>query len=163
MKRSILILSLTMFFNFKQASADAMDHPRPLEQPLQYQHIYMRRDLEPEKKVLLIKINPIQLMNDRRAENDVYGYMGRSRVALRPAVIHSQIQDEGVYLRRGFGRILPWILWLIEASGVFFLVIRFIQLGRPQALTPMEILRVRYAWGGVTRDEYERMKKEFES
>jgi len=62
----------------------------------------------------------------------------------------------------GYGGMLMWIIF-IAIFGVLIYFLMQAAKGRGRAgETPLEILKRRYAKGEVTREEYERMKKDLE-
>jgi len=62
----------------------------------------------------------------------------------------------------GFGGILMFAFWILVIWGI----IRLMHIGRHQHPhahhNAMEILKVRYAKGEITRDEFESMKKDIQ-
>lgn len=66
----------------------------------------------------------------------------------------------------GFGGIIMWILFLIVIGVAVYLIVQATKskgLESPFRETPMEILKKRYAKGEITKEEFEKMKKDLES
>jgi len=66
----------------------------------------------------------------------------------------------------GFGGILMWIIFLIVIGVAVYLVVQATKSKGPESPykeTPMEILKKRYAKGEITKEEFEKMKKDLES
>jgi putative membrane protein len=67
----------------------------------------------------------------------------------------------------GYGGIFMWLILLIVAVViVYFLFMRHKQTGNAvgsEKESPAEILRRRYARGEISREEFERLKKDIES
>lgn len=77
------------------------------------------------------------------------------------------MENFGMGIGSGFG----WVFWLVIIVAVVFLFRRgFLGCGMGQQNngnrrsdeTPLNILKQRYAKGEISRDEYERMKKELQ-
>ncbi|HPI57027.1 MAG TPA: SHOCT domain-containing protein [Syntrophales bacterium] len=62
----------------------------------------------------------------------------------------------------GHGGVFMWLLFLVLVAVVIFLVVRTSKLSgpAPPVETPLDILKKRYAKGEITKEEYDRMKKE---
>ncbi len=54
------------------------------------------------------------------------------------------------------------LLLLMIAAGVVYLVFNAVRADSQKASLPMEIVRLRYAWGEITGDDYSIMKRELE-
>jgi putative membrane protein len=67
----------------------------------------------------------------------------------------------------GYGGLSMWLILIVIAGIILYFV--FNQSKRtgnqidPERKTPMEILKRRYAKGEITKEEFDRMKKEIES
>ncbi len=55
-----------------------------------------------------------------------------------------------------------WIMWLILAIGIAAVIYFIVQAQRGGSVreTPLEILKKRYAKGEITKEEYDRMKRD---
>ncbi len=72
----------------------------------------------------------------------------------------------------GFGGFWWWWIvvatfWVLIIAGVVWLIVWLTRQGRaaaggPERPTPLDILRERYARGEITREEYERMRRDIE-
>lgn len=63
----------------------------------------------------------------------------------------------------GYGGIIMWIIFLIIIGVIIYFIInrgKFIK--REEDETALEIIKKRYARGEITKEEYERMKKDLE-
>ncbi len=63
----------------------------------------------------------------------------------------------------GYGNTFIWILFLIIAVVIVYLIVRITSMKRitaPSTDTPLEILKKRYAKGKITKDDFERIKKD---
>ena len=63
----------------------------------------------------------------------------------------------------GFGGMFMWIFFVIITALVAYFVIRTIRTsaqGRTPRETPLDILKRRYAQGEITKEDYDRMKKD---
>jgi len=56
-----------------------------------------------------------------------------------------------------------WLLILIVAAAVIYLVIKSVNKYSRMAISPIDALKSRYSKGEITRNEYEQMKKDLES
>jgi len=70
-------------------------------------------------------------------------------------------------MMNGFGGMwFGWIFWIIIVVAVVWVVIQFSSRnqqnppGNKPVESPMDILKKRYANGEITKDEFERMKKD---
>jgi len=66
----------------------------------------------------------------------------------------------------GFGGIFMWIIFLIVIGVAVYLVVQATKSKGPESPyreTPMEILKKRYAKGEITKEEFDKMKKDLES
>ncbi|MBE0431871.1 SHOCT domain-containing protein [candidate division WOR-3 bacterium] len=63
----------------------------------------------------------------------------------------------------GYGGVLMWLILLVLIGVVVYFVVRSNKWPRRGGEeTPLEILKKRYARGEITKDEYDRMKKDLE-
>lgn len=65
----------------------------------------------------------------------------------------------------GFGGMFMWILFVIIIGVVVYFILQNTKLknsGGTTEGTPLDILKKRYAKGEITKEEYERMKKDVE-
>jgi putative membrane protein len=65
----------------------------------------------------------------------------------------------------GFGGMFMWILFVIIIGVVVYFILHNTKLknsGGTTEGTPLDILKKRYAKGEITKEEYERMKKDVE-
>jgi len=100
------------------------------------------------KKILFISV-AITLLSSCSREYP-YGHMGG------PGGGWDHMMDYGY----GFGGMLMWIIF-IAIFGVLIYFLMQAAKGRGQAgETPLEILKKRYAKGEVTKEEFDRMKKD---
>jgi len=64
----------------------------------------------------------------------------------------------------GYGGWFMWLIWILIAVVIIYFVVdrskRTGNLKGTEKESPMEILKKRYAKGEITREEFERMKKE---
>jgi putative membrane protein len=66
----------------------------------------------------------------------------------------------GPMMGYGFGGMLMWIIWIAIIGVLIYLVMQATK-GRGQAgETPLEILKKRYAKGEITKEEFDRMRKD---
>ena len=66
----------------------------------------------------------------------------------------------------GYGGILMWIIFLIVIGVAVYLIVQATKskgLESPFRETPMEILKKRYAKSEITKEEFEKIKKDLES
>lgn len=66
----------------------------------------------------------------------------------------------------GYGGIFMWIIFLIVIGVAVYLIVQATKskgLESPFRETPMEILKKRYARGEITKEEFDKMKKDLES
>lgn len=66
----------------------------------------------------------------------------------------------------GYGGILMWIIFLIVIGVAVYLIVQATKskgLESPFRETPMEILKKRYAKGEITKEEFDKIKKDLES
>ena len=56
-----------------------------------------------------------------------------------------------------------WLLLLILATAVIYLIIKSVIKYRRMAISPFDALKLRYSKGDITRNEYEQLKKDIES
>lgn len=72
----------------------------------------------------------------------------------------------GHMMNYGFGGIFMWIIFLIVIGVAVYLVVQATKSKGPESPyreTPMEILKKRYAKGEITKEEFDKMKKDLES
>ena len=65
-----------------------------------------------------------------------------------------------------YGALLMWIIFLILIGLVIYLVVQGARSKTSESSfreTPMDILKKRYAKGEITKEEFEKMKKDLES
>jgi putative membrane protein len=66
----------------------------------------------------------------------------------------------------GYGGIFMWLIIIIVVAVILYLVLnRNLSPGSPRAGTresPLEVLKRRYAEGEITKEEFDRMKREIE-
>ena len=66
----------------------------------------------------------------------------------------------GPMMGYGFGGMLMWIIWIAIIGVLIYLIMQATK-GRGQAgETPLEILKKRYAKGEITKEEFDRMRKD---
>jgi len=66
----------------------------------------------------------------------------------------------------GFGGLIMWILFLIVIGVAVYLIVQATKAKGPESSfkeTPMEILKKRYAKGEITKEQFDKMKKDLES
>jgi len=67
------------------------------------------------------------------------------------------------HMKYGFGGVIMWIILLILIGVVIYFVINRQKLiKREDEETPLEILKKRYAKGEISKQEFEKMKKDLE-
>lgn len=59
------------------------------------------------------------------------------------------------------GFLLTVLFWALLIAGVVALV-RYLKAAKPAEKTPLETLKERYAKGEISKDEFEKMKKDLE-
>ena len=71
------------------------------------------------------------------------------------------MMDDWGHMTWGYGGVFMWLILLVLIGFVVYFVARSGKWpGRGGEETPLEILKKRYARGEITKDEYDRMKKE---
>jgi len=73
------------------------------------------------------------------------------------------MMDDWNHMPWGFGGVSMWLLLLVLIGVVIYFVVRgdkWMKKGGEES--SLEILKKRYARGEITRDEYNRMRKELE-
>jgi putative membrane protein len=66
----------------------------------------------------------------------------------------------GPMMGYGFGGMFMWIIWIAIVGVLIYLIMQATK-GRGQAgETPLEILKKRYAKGEITKEEFDRMRKD---
>lgn len=71
----------------------------------------------------------------------------------------------GHMMNYGFGGIFMWIIFLIVIGVAVYLVVQATKSKGPESPyreTPREILKKRYAKGEITKEEFDKMKKDLE-
>jgi len=89
------------------------------------------------------------------------GMMGSGMMSSSPA--YDPWQRGHGMMDIGYGNVFMWIIFLILLTVIIYLVIQATRTKRivaPSKETPLEILRKRYAKGEITKDDFERMKKD---
>lgn len=74
------------------------------------------------------------------------------------------MMDDWGHMSWGFGGLLMWLLLLVLIGFVVYFVMRsdkWMKRGGSEE-TPLDILKKRYASGEITKQEYEKMKKDLE-
>ncbi|HMB16068.1 MAG TPA: SHOCT domain-containing protein [Pelovirga sp.] len=67
----------------------------------------------------------------------------------------------GYGMGHGFGGFAMMLFWLvIIVAGIWF--VKTLSTGKAQNDSPMDMLKKRYAKGEITKDEYDRMKRDIE-
>ena len=75
----------------------------------------------------------------------------------------SHMMDDWGHMTWGYGGIFMWFILLVLIGVVLYFILRGdMWLRRGDGETPLEILKKRYARGEITKDEYDRIKKELE-
>jgi len=90
------------------------------------------------------------------------GMMGRGMMG--QGMMGQGMMDRGI-MDFGYGGILMWILFLILITVIIYLIIQATKtrgIVTSPAETPLEILKKRYAKGEITKQEFEKMKKDLE-
>jgi len=65
----------------------------------------------------------------------------------------------------GYGGMFMWILFLIVLGLAIYFIVQALKAkdnNAPERDTPLNILKTRYAKGDITKEEFERMKKDIE-
>jgi putative membrane protein len=63
----------------------------------------------------------------------------------------------------GYGGVFMWIIMIVLIGVLIYLFIQ-LQKGKAGSLeTPLEILKKRYARGEITKEDFDRMKKDLET
>jgi uncharacterized membrane protein len=68
-----------------------------------------------------------------------------------------EIKDN--YFQWIFFRSFLWFMLIVTVTIIYGLIVHFIPVSGRYENAPLEILKSRYAWGGITKDEYWRIKK----
>jgi putative membrane protein len=66
----------------------------------------------------------------------------------------------GPMIGYGFGGMLMWIIWIAIIGVFIYLIMQATKLRNRVGETPLEILKKRYAKGEITKEEFDRMKKD---
>jgi len=66
------------------------------------------------------------------------------------------------HMNYGYGGVIMWIILLALIAIVVYFLVSGKKLIKKDDETPLEILRKRYAKGEISRQEYEKMKKDLE-
>jgi len=65
----------------------------------------------------------------------------------------------GYGMGHGFGGFAMMLLWLgVIVAGIW--VVKTLSTGKPENDSPMDMLKKRYAKGDISKDEYDRMKRD---
>lgn len=81
--------------------------------------------------------------------------------------MHGNGMMEGMPMLGGVGWVFMLLLWGFAIAGFIFTVRWFLSKGKSEEegrlhQSPLDILKSRYAWGEITEEEYNRMKKDLE-
>ncbi|MFA5180449.1 MAG: SHOCT domain-containing protein [Syntrophales bacterium] len=60
----------------------------------------------------------------------------------------------------GFGGIFMWIIFIVLIGLLIYLLARGVKGGARTSESPVEILKKRYARGEITKEDFERMRKD---
>lgn len=74
------------------------------------------------------------------------------------------MMDDWGHMSWGYGGVFMWLIFLVLIGIVIYFVVRgekWMKQGRSEG-TVLDILKKRYAKGEITKQEYEKMKKELE-
>lgn len=67
----------------------------------------------------------------------------------------------------GYGGIFMWIILIVIAAGIIYFVVNRSKVTgsseNPTGESPTEILKIRYAKGEITKEEFDRLKREIEN
>lgn len=64
------------------------------------------------------------------------------------------------HMHYGFGGVLTWLLVAAVVAVVIFLIVKGSKAGGESEETPLEILKKRYAKGEISKQEFEKIKKD---
>ena len=92
--------------------------------------------------------------------------MNKALAPLLPFLVLSCVWTEGHpmgwgHMNWGWGGAFMGFLWVALIALIVYLVVRGQSSGAKE--TPLDILKKRYARGEISREEFERMKKDLES
>jgi putative membrane protein len=76
-----------------------------------------------------------------------------------------QMRDHPYMMRYWFGGFLMWIFILILIGAIVYFIVSSQKGQRPpveRKESPMEILRIRYARGEITKEQFEQMKRDLQ-
>jgi len=63
----------------------------------------------------------------------------------------------------GYGGHIMWVLFLILIAVIVYLILQNMRPGKKNGQSPLDILKSRYAKGEITKEEFERMKKDIDA
>lgn len=63
-------------------------------------------------------------------------------------------------MHNGFGGMFMWIIFIGLIGLLIYLLVRALKGGDRMSETPLEILKKRYARGEITKEDFDRMKKD---
>jgi uncharacterized membrane protein len=98
----------------------------------------------------------------------IHGFMPGNLVPVNCVPIENQAvgvvrEMKDNYYKWMFFRLFLWIMLIIMATIIYYSIVNSIQVYGRNKNAALEILKSRYAWGGITKDEFWRMKKELQS
>lgn len=99
-------------------------------------------------KALFFSIAAVGLLSSCMGEYG-YGPMGMGGPGGRWFMMHN-----------GFGGMFMWIIFIGLIGLLIYLIARASKGGDRMAETPLEILKKRYARGEITKEDFDRMKKD---
>jgi hypothetical protein len=85
-----------------------------------------------------------------------------NRTPLENRVDAAAKEMKDTYYKWMFFRLFLWFILIMMVTIIYHSIISFTQSFGRNKNAALEILKSRYAWGGITRDEYFIMKKELE-
>lgn len=100
-------------------------------------------------KALFFSMAAIGLLSSCRGE---YGY--------GPMGMGGPGSDWWPMMDLGFGRTFMPIVFIVVIGLMIYLVARAVKVSDRSAETPLEILKKRYARGEITKEDFDRMKKD---
>jgi len=66
----------------------------------------------------------------------------------------------GPMMGYGFGGMLMWVIWIAIIGVLIYLIMQATKSRGQAGETPLEILKKRYAKGEITKEEFDRMRKD---